>query len=56
MEILEQYLKNIFNKLNKGDSREEIFYGILEYFLKEYWMIKVKSQDILKKSIQILNH
>ncbi len=30
--------------------------GILEHFLKEYWIIKVKSQDILKKSIQILNN
>ena len=29
---------------------------ILEYFLKEYKMVKVKSQDILKQSIQILNH
>ena len=30
--------------------------GILKYFLKEYGMVKEKSQDILKQSIQILNY
>ncbi|GAH46222.1 unnamed protein product [marine sediment metagenome] len=46
MEILEQYLKIFFNKLNKGNSREESFYVILEHFLKEYGESIGKKTDI----------
>lgn len=45
--MVEEYLKQLAAKFNKGDAREESYYSTLEIFLKDY------SQQIRKKKIDV---
>lgn len=45
--MLKQYLQNIFEISNRGDAREESFYGALESLLQDF------AKSIKKKSTQI---
>ncbi|MDI6780101.1 MAG: hypothetical protein QME25_07930 [Bacteroidota bacterium] len=45
--MLKQYLQNLFEISNRGDAREESFYGALEKLLQDF------SKSINKKSTQI---
>ncbi len=45
--MLPEYLKQLTNKFNRGDAREESYYSTLETFLKDY------SQQERKKKIDV---
>ncbi len=45
--MIEEYLKQLTTKFNKGDAREESYYSTLESFIKNY------SEQKRKKKIDV---
>ena len=57
MDLVKNYIKEIYSKISKGDSTEQSYYGILENFLKEFGLSigKKTSVTIIPKQTEAGN-